>query len=139
MRERLDLLVGRAPHDVVCRNVARVQQPGRLHQLLEGVQRHAVKVEHALRFVGHHQRLLAQRVLRGDAGGAMPGVAGLCLQATQGEHKTACAVAPVGTQRHHAGDVKRAHHLAGAADFDAVAQAHAAQGVVHQQQAFLQG
>ena len=97
-----------------------------------------MKVVDAVGLVGHHQRLLPQRVLGGDAGGALAGVAVLGLDAAQREHEAARAVAPVSAQCHQAGDVKGAHHLARRADADALAQAHAAQRVVHQQQAFLQ-
>jgi diguanylate cyclase (GGDEF)-like protein len=116
-------------HDVVRRDVAGVCQARGLHQLLAA---HAasvlVKAVHPLGLVRHHQRLLAQRVLRGHAGGAFAGVAVLGLHAAQREHEAARAVAPVGAQRHHAGDVEGADDLAGAADADAVAQArrHAA-------------
>ena len=76
--------------------------------------------------------------MRGDAGRAIAGVAGLCLQAAQSKHKAPCAVAPVSTQRHQAGNVKSADDLASAANLDAVPQADTAQRVVHQEQALLQ-
>jgi hypothetical protein len=66
------------------------------------------------------------------------GVAGLRLDAAQRHHEAAPRVAPVGAQRHHARDVEGADHLARAADAHAVAQVHAHQRVVHQQQALLQ-
>ena len=137
-RQRADSVVAAPAHDVVGGDIARVLQAGGLHQLLQRVQGLLVKVVHPLGLVGHHQRLLAQRVLGGDAGGALAGVAVLGLDAAQREHEAARAVAPVGAQRHQAGNVKGTHHLARRADADALAQPHAAQCVVHQQQALLQ-
>ena len=98
-----------------------------------------VKQPDPLGFVADHQGLLAQGVLRGHAGRAVPGVAALRLDTTQCKHKSARRVHPVGTQRHHPGNVKSTDHLAGAAEFDAIAQANANEGVVHQRQAFLHG
>ena len=131
-------VVAATAHDVVRRDVARVLQPGGLQQFAQGLQRFRMKVVDALGFVAHHQRVLADRVLRGDAGGAVAGVAGLGLQAAQREHEAARAVAPVGPQGQHAGHIKGGDHLAGATDFDAVAQARPAQRVVHQGEPFLQ-
>jgi glutathione S-transferase len=96
------------------------------------------KLEHTLGLVGHHQRLLAQRVLRGHAGGAGAGVAGWAWMQPSANMKPRAALhqsAPSAIMR---GDVEGADHLAGAADADAVAQAEPAQRVVHQQQALLQ-
>ena len=56
-------------------------------QLGQRVQRVAMEVGHALRLVGHDQRALAQRILRGDASGAFAGVAGLGLDAADGNMK----------------------------------------------------
>ena len=123
---------------MVCGDLLRVLQPGGLHQLLQRVQRAAVELGHAGGLVGHHQRLLAQRVLGGHAGGAVAGVAGLCLQATQRHHEAARRVTPIGPQRHHTRHVKSRDHLARAANPHAAAQAHPLEGVVHQQQALLQ-
>ena len=117
---------------------ARVVHTCRLHQFLQRMQGLLVEVVNAFSLVGHHQRLLAQRVLRGHAGGAVAGVAVLCLDAAQCKHEAACAVAPVGTQGHESCNVKRAHDFARAAHFDALPQASTAQRVVHQQQSFLQ-
>jgi hypothetical protein len=72
--------------------------------------------------VGHHQRLLAFAVLRGDSGRAGAGVAVLGLDAAQRKHEAAGRIAPVGTQRHHARDVERADHLAGRTQLDAMPQ-----------------
>ena len=138
LRQRLHFVVGTAAHDVVCRDVARVAQASGLHQLLQGMQRLLVKVVHPVGFVRHHQRLLTQRVLRGYACGAGPGVAVLRLDAAQRKHEAACAIAPVGANGHQPRNVKRADHFAGTPDADPVAQVHTPQGVVHQQQAFLQ-
>ncbi len=44
----------------------------------------------------HDQGLLTHRVLGRHAGGAMPGAAGLRLDAAQRKHEAACAVAPIG-------------------------------------------
>jgi len=60
------------------------------------------------------------------------------LDAAQREHKAARRIAPVGAEREHAGDVERAHDLAGAAELDPVVQVQADQRVADQQQAFLQ-
>ena len=114
-------------------------QAGCLHQFHQRVQGAFVKHPDPLGLVVHHQRLLAQRVLRGHAGRALAGVASLRLYAAQRKHETTRRVDPVGAQRHHAGNVKSADHLAGAAELDTLAQARADQGVVHQAQAFLHG
>ena len=58
LRQRADLVVAAAAHDVVGGDVARVLKPGGLHQLLQRVQGLLVKVVDALGLVGHHQRLL---------------------------------------------------------------------------------
>ena len=134
----MDLRVAGAAHDVVGRDFVGVVQPGSLYQLLERMHGVAVKVGHACGLVGHHQRFLAQWVLCGDARGAVTGMAGLGLDAAQRQHETAPCIAPVGAQRHHAGNVKRRNHLGCGSELDAVAQVHADQRVVHQQQAFLQ-
>src|SRR3546814_3373204 len=76
----------------------------------------------------------ALRVLGGDTGGAMVGVAAQRLDAAEREHEAARGVAPVRAHRHGAGDVEGAGDLAGRADPDAVAQADTDQGVVHQHQ-----
>ena len=65
-------------------------------------------------------------------------MAALGLNAAQGHHEATPRIAPVGTQGHHAGNVKGRDDLACRTDLDALAQVHAQQGVVHQQQAFLQ-
>ncbi len=77
-----------------------------------------MEVLHALGLARHHQRLLALRVLRRDAGRAVAGVAGLRLDAAEREHEAARRVAPVGAERHHARDVEGADDLAGAAELD---------------------
>ncbi len=50
--EQAHLGVGHAPHDVVRRDLARMREPGGLHQFLQRVQRAAVEVAHALGLVG---------------------------------------------------------------------------------------
>ena len=119
-------MVTRAAYDVVGRDLVGVQHASSLHQLLQCVQGLLVEVVDALGLVWHDQGLLAHGVLRGHAGGAVAGVARLGLQAAQRKHETARAVAPVGSQRQHACYVKCGDYLTGAANFDLVAQAHAA-------------
>ena len=58
LRQRADLVVAAAAHDVVGGDVARVLKPGGLHQLLQCVQGLLVKVVDPFGLVGHHQRLL---------------------------------------------------------------------------------
>ena len=127
-----------AAHDVVRAQILRVLESCRLHQFTQCLQRLLMELVHPFTLVQHHQGLLPQRVLRGHARRAGAGVAVLGLYAAQRKHETACAVAPVGAQRHQADGVKRAYHLAGRAQAHPFAQAYAGQGVVDQQQAFLQ-
>ena len=75
------------PHDVRRRDVARMLQPGRLHQFLEGLRPVLVKVVNPLGLDGPHQRLLAQRVLRPEARRAMAGVTALRLNAAERKHE----------------------------------------------------
>ncbi|MCY1523661.1 hypothetical protein D9M68_585650 [compost metagenome] len=98
-----------------------------------------MEVGHALRLVRHDQRALAQRVLRGDAGRAFAGMAGLGLDAADGEHEAARGVAPVRSHGHDAGHVEGGDDLARRAQLDAVAQVHADQRVVDQAQRLAQG
>ncbi|MPN58565.1 hypothetical protein SDC9_206272 [bioreactor metagenome] len=109
-----------------------------LNQLLQRMQGVLVEAGHARGLVGHDQRLLAHGVLRGDARGAGACVAALGLNAAQRHHEAAPRIAPIGTQGHHAGNVEGRDDLACRTDLDALAQVHAQQRVVHQQQAFLQ-
>ena len=76
-------MVARAAHDVVGSDFGGVVHTGGLYQLFQCMQRLLVEVVDPCRLVGHYQRLLADGVLRGHAGGAVAGVAGLGLQATQ--------------------------------------------------------
>ena len=71
-----------------------------------------MEVFHPLGFAGYHQGDLPLRVLGGDTGGAVTRVTGLRLYAAQGEHETSGAVAPVGTQRKGANNVKTADDFA---------------------------
>ena len=139
VRQAVYRVVAGAAHDVVGVDLVGMLHAGRLHQLFERVQGVLVEVVDALGLVAHDQGLLAQRVLGGHACGAVAGVSGLRLDAADGKHKAARAIAPVGAQSHQAGNVKGADHFAGAADFDAIAQARAAQSVVHQDEPLLQG
>ena len=100
------------------------------HQFSQGVQGVVMEICDAFGLVGHHNRALAQRVLRGDAGGAAPGVTRLCLNAAHSKHKAARSIGPIGAQGHEAGDVKGRGDLAGSADFDPVAQIAADQRVM---------
>ena len=94
---------------------------------------------HAFGFAHGVECLLAAGVLGGYARGAAVGVARQRLDAAQREHKAPRTVAPIGTQRHHAHDVKSADDLARRAQFDLPAQARADQGVMYQLQTLLQG
>ena len=132
------LMVRHPVHDVRRGDVVGVLQARGLHQFLQRFQRVVVEAVDPLGLVGHHQRLLAHRVLRGHAGGAQAGVAGLGLHAAQREHEAARRIAPVGAQRHHPRDVEGADHLAGATQLDVLTQVQPHQRVVHQQQALLQ-
>lgn len=58
LRQRADLVVAAAAHDVVSGDVVRVLKASSLHQLLQRVQGLLVEVVHPLRLVRHHQRLL---------------------------------------------------------------------------------
>ena len=108
-----NLLLARAAHDVAGGDLARMRQAGRLHQFLQRGQRSLVKaIVDTLGFVGHHQGLLASRILCGDPRGAVPG--------------------------DHARDVERADDLASATEAHTVTQVQPDQGVVHQQQTFPQ-
>ena len=80
----------------------------------------------------HHQSAAAHRVLRGDAGRTAIGVAAQRLDTAQREHEAARRIAPVGAERHGAGDIEGGRDLAGRADLDAVARADADQRVVHE-------
>ena len=101
-----------------------VRKARSLHHLFQRMQGLLVKVKHAVSFGGHMQGFLAVRILRGYPRGAVAGVAGLRLNATQCKHKAACRVAPVSAQRHHADDIKRADHFASAAQANTLAQVH---------------
>jgi hypothetical protein len=69
--EQAHVVFAHTAHDVAGGDLARVLQARHLHQLLQRVQGLLVEVEDACGLVGHHQRLLPDRVLRGDAGRAM--------------------------------------------------------------------
>ena len=56
----------------------------------------------------------------------------------QREHEAARRVAPVGAERHGAGDVEARNDLAGGADLDAVSRIDADQRVVHEVEALPQ-
>ena len=94
-----------------------------------------MKVFHPLRFTGYHQGHLPLRVLGGDARGAVAGMAGLRLYATQGKHEPSGTVAPVGTQGQDPNHVKAADDFAARTQSNFRAQVHPAQSVVHQVQA----
>src|SRR5262245_755112 len=70
-----------------------------------------VKIRHAHSFVPHDEGTLADRILRGYAGGAAPGMALLRLDASYGEHEAARGVAPISSQRHDP------RHVEGRGDF----------------------
>ena len=92
-----------------------------------------------LRLVGHDQSPLPVGVLRCDAGRAMVGMAGLALDAADGEHEGAGHVHPVRAQGHGAGNVEGRDHHAGRAELDLAAQARADQSEMHKGQPFAQG
>ena len=122
----------------MCGDLLWVVEPRGLHQLLQRMQCAAMKVLHPVGLGRYDQRLLAQRILRGDARWAVAGMAGLRLNAPERHHETATRVAPIGAQRHHPRQVESRDHLACTTDLDAAAQADADQRVVHQKQPFLQ-
>ena len=64
-----------AADDVVGVDLARARQPCGLQISSRSASRVLAEAPHALGLVGHHQGLLPMRVLGGDAGGAMAGVA----------------------------------------------------------------
>ena len=76
-------MIGAATHDVRGTDLIGVFERRRLHQLFEWLERVLVEAIHALGLVGHHQRTLAQRVLRGDTGRTSAGVALLRLDAAE--------------------------------------------------------
>ena len=73
-------------------------------------------------FVADDQRALARRILGGDSGRAVVGVARLGLNASKRKHETAARIAPVGTKRHDAGNVEGGGDLAGRAKPDVLPQ-----------------
>jgi hypothetical protein len=73
-------------------------------------------------------------VLRRDAHRTGVGVAALGLNAAERGHESARRVAPVGAQRHGAGDIEGRHDLAAGAELDAVAGIDADQRIVDEVQ-----
>lgn len=67
------------------------------HQFCKRLDRVVVKVVNPLRFVGDHQRALADRILGRDSGRTRACVAMLSLNASDSKHETARRVTPVGT------------------------------------------
>ena len=138
LREQFDLGGRDAPYQVLGFQLRRVLQARCRKHFGQGTQGIVVEVQHPLGFVRHHQRTLAQRVLRGHTGRALVGVAALRLNAADGEHEAARRVGPISANGQHAGNVERADDLAAGAQLDLVAQVQANQGVVHEQQPFAQ-
>src|SRR5258706_2022069 len=138
VRKQAHFAVRYAAHDVCGAELVRMHEPGRLRDLAQRIERVAVEPVHTLRLVGHHERLLTPRTLRGDARGASTGVTGLRLDAAEREHEAAGRGTPVGAERHRPRDVERADDLAAGADLDAVTQVQSHERVVHEQQPFLQ-
>ena len=64
-------------------------------------QRMTMEGRHPFRLVLDHQRALAKRILRRNAGRAAIGVAGQRLDATEGEHEAAARIDPVGAEAKH--------------------------------------
>ena len=98
----------------------------------------AMEVRNARRLVRDDQRSLAPWILGRDAGGTFVGMAGLGLDASDGEHECARAVAPVSAKGKGAGHVEGGDDLARGADLDAIAQVDAHKCVVHQVQRLAQ-
>ena len=85
-----------------------------------------------LELVRHHQCAAARWILRGDSGRAAIGVTVQRLNAAEREHEAARRIAPVGAERHGAGDVETGRDLAGCSDLDSVACIDADQRVVNE-------
>ena len=135
----MGLILIHAAHEVVQIKVFWILQACGLGQFKQRVQRVVVKVFDAFSLGLHHQGHLALGILGGHTRGAVSSVAGLCLNAANGEHEATCAVAPIRTKRQSSGDIKGGDDFPAGAQFDAVSQIQAHQGVVDQSQALLHG
>ena len=91
---------------MVGQKAAGIGQTGSACHLAQRLQRLAVKAGDAVGFVFGIKGARAQRVLRGDAHGAMVCVAGLRLNTPDGEHETARRIAPVRAQRQRPRDAE---------------------------------
>src|SRR3546814_3788137 len=96
-------------------------QPSRAQQVAQRLDSVLVELEHARGLAPGVELAPAFRILGGDAGGAMVGVAAQRLDAAEREHEAARGVAPVLAHRPGAGEFEGACELAGRADPDAVA------------------
>ena len=81
LRKQFDLGRRHAPHQVLGRQLRRVIEASSGEHFCQRLERAAMKVEHTLGLVRHHQRALAQRVLSRNAGRAFVGVTRLGLNA----------------------------------------------------------
>jgi len=138
LREQADFGVADPSDQMVGLQLCRVGEAGGGQHLGQGMQGVAVEVKYPLGLVRYHQCTLAQRILRGHAGGAAVGVAALTLDAADGKHEATGGIGPIGTDGQYAGNIKGADDLAAGTQLDLVAQVQPHQGVVHEQQALAQ-
>ena len=96
--EAADLAGARAQQHVRGAQVARVGEPGGGDQRGDRVDGVVVVVRDALRLVGNDEAALQSRVLCGNAGGTLVGVAAARLQAAERQHEAARGVGPVGAE-----------------------------------------
>src|SRR5258708_2797015 len=108
-------------------------------QLRQSMECRSMEVLHPHPFVVDHQSTLPGGVLRSHANRASVGMAALGLDAAEREHESAGCVAPVGAERHGAGDIEGRHDLAAGAELDAVAGIDPDQRIVNETQPFAQG
>ena len=114
-------------------------QTSRCHQFGQRLDRVVVKVINPLRFIGDHERSLADWILSRDTSRTRACVAMLSLNTSDRKHETACCVTPVGAQRHCPSDIKRRNHSPGGANPNTSPQIKAQQRVVHQAESISHG
>ena len=101
---------------------ARMAKPGGADQFGKRMERVAMEIVNAGRLVFGHQRPLAPWILCGHAGRTTAGMTRQRLDAAEREHETARCVAPVGAERHSAGDIESRDDLATGAEPNLLAQ-----------------
>ena len=125
------LILVHAAHEVMQIKFTGVFEPCRLGQFQQGVQGVVVKITHPLGFGLHDQRHLSFGVLGCNTRWAIAGVAGLSLNAPNGEHEAPGAVAPISAQSQGSCHVKSGDDFAAGTQFNFVSQIQAHQGVVN--------